>query len=319
MNQRTCLILAVTICLAISLAGAAETTVRNDTLVEGGTGNIQAGFVPTESAAAWLTSPCAGDIVAVQVFWRSVIGTTPQSIEDSITIFNGGIFPQPGPVLETIVGPVMTDAVFNEFRFLDENMVIPLIVPVSNGQEFVVSFKFLNAPNQTIGPSVVDDDDGCQNGKNALHASIAGQLFWFSSCALGVQGDWIIRAIIDCQEGSGPGSTPNGGDAPGTPLLMDRLGNGDLQLTWSPSCSDGDDDYEIYQGLMGVYPSHFRKICTTDNATTTTFSPDNFDRYYLVVPTNGSLEGSYGRDSQGNERVQGGNACHVQPPLLSCP
>lgn len=309
------LILPIVFCLALSSVGAAETTVANDTLIAGGTGTIQAGFDPPESAAAWLTSPCNGDIVAVQVFWRSVIGTEPQSIEDSITIFNGGIFPTPGPTLETIVGPVMTDGVFNEFRFLDENMVIPLIVPVSTGQTFIVSFKFLNDPNQILGPSVVDDANGCQAGKNAIDANGLG---WFSACALGVSGDWVIRAVVDCQETSAPGSTPNGGDAPGTPLLLDRLGNGNLRLTWSPSCSDGDDDYEIYEGFLGLFPSHFVRSCSTGGATMATFPPDNFDRYYLVVPTNGSLEGSYGRNSSGIERPQGGGACHAQPPL-SCP
>jgi len=318
MSHRTGPVLLLTFCLAILPTVAAEMTVQNDSLAAGGTGNIQAGFIAGESAAAWLTSPCAGDIVAVQLFWRSVTGIEPQSIEDSITIFNSGIFPNPGPVLETIVGPLMTDAVFNEFRFLDENMVIPLSVPVSNGQEFIVSFKFLNSPNQALGPSMVDDANGCQNGKNSLHADIGGQLFWFSSCALGVQGDWIIRAVVDCQDIAGPGSTPNGGDAPGAPLLLDRLPNDGVELSWSPSCSDGDDDYEIYEGFLGLYYSHFVERCSTGGATTATIAPDNFDRYYLVVPTNGSLEGSYGRDGLGIERPQGGGACHVQPPL-SCP
>ena len=97
MGHRTGPVLLLTVLLAILPTVAAEMTIQNDTLAAGGTGNIQAGFVAGESAAAWLTSPCAGDIVAVQVFWRSVIGTAPQSIEDSITIFDEGIFPNPGP------------------------------------------------------------------------------------------------------------------------------------------------------------------------------------------------------------------------------
>ncbi|HWB20989.1 MAG TPA: hypothetical protein VG711_11860, partial [Phycisphaerales bacterium] len=65
------------------MAGAAETTVQNDSFVSGGSAVVQAGFVANEQAAAWLTSPCDGTIVAVQVAWRSLSGGQPQSIEDS--------------------------------------------------------------------------------------------------------------------------------------------------------------------------------------------------------------------------------------------
>ena len=89
-------------------------------------------------------------------------------------------------------------------------------------------------------------------------------------------------------------------------------------LTWDDSCSSSDDDYEVYEGFMGAYPSHFAKLCSTGGATIATFSPDQFDRYYLVVPTDGTQEGSYGRDSAGVERPQGGGACHGQG-TITCP
>ncbi len=173
---------------------AAEVTVQNDSLADGATGNIQAGFAVGESAASWLTSPCDGNIVAIQIFWRSVTGTEPQSIEDSISIMEAGTFTFPSTVLETISGPVMTDGANNEFRFLDDMGAIPLLVPISNGQEFVVSLRFLNAPDPTNGPSIVTDT-GCQVGKNAIDADGLG---WFNACSLGVSGDFFIRAVIDC-------------------------------------------------------------------------------------------------------------------------
>jgi len=177
-----------------SSVNAVEVTVQNDSLTGGSSGNVQIGFVAGESAAAWLTSPCDGNIVAVQVFWRSLLGGEPQSFEDSITIFGAGAFPAPGGQLSQIVGPVMTDGVVNEFRYLDDNQTIPLIVPVVNTQTFVVSFKFLNTP-PSLGPSVVTDVDGCQAGKNAIFAVPGG---WLNSCSLGVTGDFVIRAVIDC-------------------------------------------------------------------------------------------------------------------------
>ena len=48
-------------------APAEEITVKNDSAVDASTVAIQAGFVAGERAAAWLTSPCDGRIVAVQV------------------------------------------------------------------------------------------------------------------------------------------------------------------------------------------------------------------------------------------------------------
>ncbi len=198
-------LMSVTWILVWTVAGisnAQETTVQNDSLAGGDQGTIQAGFIAGESAAAWLTSPCNGNIVAVQVFWRSLIGGSPPSLEDSITIFDGGVFATPGSVLlnsgvqpAEILGPVMTDGVINEFRFLDENMVIPLSVPVLANDVFVVSFKFLNTPSPVLGPSVVTDSDGCQTGKNGVFAVPGG---WFGACLLGVTGDFVIRAVVDC-------------------------------------------------------------------------------------------------------------------------
>jgi hypothetical protein len=310
-----CSVVALIVCSAMGAdTRAAEETVQNDSLTGGDSGIIQLGFDPGESAAAWLTSPCTGTIVAVQVLWRSSTGTQPADIEDSIKIFDGGIFPTPGIELASVDGPFMTDGVFNEFRYLDENQVIPLSVPVTDGQDFVVSFKFLNDPNPTTGPSVVNDTDGCQNGRNAIDAAGLG---WFNACLLGVTGDWVIRSVVDCAPAAGSGSIPNGGDTPGQPMRISLVG-GQLELTWEPSCEAADTNYEIYEGFLGAYPSHFSKFCNLGNVTTTSFPPDGFNRYYLVVPSGSGQEGSYGRDSSGNERPQGGGPCQTVQSI-SCP
>jgi hypothetical protein len=185
--------------LVAGLAQAAEVVVQNDSLSGGDTGAIQVGFDPGESAAAWLSSPCDGDIVAVQVMWRSFFGGEPQSLEDSISIYAAGTFPTPGALLELLEGPVMTDGVLNEFRYIDEAQTILLSVPVTADQVFVVSFKFANDP-PALGPSVVTDTSGCQGGKNAVDATSLG---WVNACALGVSGDFVIRAVVDCQEATG--------------------------------------------------------------------------------------------------------------------
>lgn len=208
---------AILLALAVQLTHANEVVVRNDSFDPPGQVNVQAGFVANERAAAWLTSPCGGNIVAVQILWRSVSGTTGQSLEDSITIHANGTFPTPGPVLLTLEGPVMTDNAINEFRYIDEQQTIPISIPVTNGQRFIVSFQFANTPSPTNGPSVCTDvGSGCQPQKNGIFAIPPSA--WFNSCLLGVSGDFVIRAVVDCTDTPGACCVPNGSCVPNLTL-----------------------------------------------------------------------------------------------------
>lgn len=185
--------------LASACAGAAEVTVKNDSLTDFGTAAIVWGFVEGEKAASWLTSPCNGTLRAVQIFWRSPIGTSGQTIHDSIEIFRSGTFPTPGALVETIAGPVLADGALNEWRYVDENNLVPLAVDVAENETLVVSFTFDHEPEQLVAPSVVRDSDGVQPNRNGLYAMLApGTYMWFNSASLGVAGDWVIRAVIDC-------------------------------------------------------------------------------------------------------------------------
>ena len=78
---------------------------------------------------------------------------------------------------------------------------------------------------------------------------------------------------------------------------------------WAASCGAGDLDYEIYEGSIGDFTGHVAVECSTGGATTMTISPVGGNTYYLVVPNNGYLEGSYGQNNFGDERAQGGSAC----------
>lgn len=197
--MRTAFGLSIGIALAAT-ASANEVMVQNDSLGDGGQGTIEAGFVANESAAAWLTTPCDGNIVAVDVFWRSLLGNAPAELEDSIDIYRNGSFPVPGDLALSVVGPVLTDGVLNEFRYLDDQQTVPISVPVVQNETFVVSLTFDQAPDPTEGPSVVIDEDGATPNRNAIYASLGGGVYqWFSNTTLGVNGDWVIRAVVDCQ------------------------------------------------------------------------------------------------------------------------
>ncbi len=185
---------------AIALpALASEVTLRNDSLSDFGNAAIVWGFAPGEKAASWLTSPCSGNLVAVQVFWRSPSGTSATVIGSAIEIFRGGSFPQVGALADVIVGPVLTDNALNEWRFLDENNTLPLSVPVEANETVVVAFGFAEAPQAGTDPSVVRDTDGITPNRNAIYADIGGSFAWMSAGLLGVSGDWLIRAVVDCQ------------------------------------------------------------------------------------------------------------------------
>jgi hypothetical protein len=164
---------------------------KNDSVVDFGQVAIQSGFVAGELGASWLTATCTGDLTAVRILWLSVSGGAPSVLHEAIRIHQAGSFPVPGPLVREMLGPVMQDGGFNEFT------VAPPI-PVTSGQTYVVSFQFLTSPTPGNGPSLCNDTDGCQAGRNGIFATPPG--LWFSACALGVSGDFAIRAVVDCTD-----------------------------------------------------------------------------------------------------------------------
>jgi len=98
------------------------------------------------------------------------------------------------------------------------------------------------------------------------------------------------------------GSVPDGSVVPGQQLLIGKAPNGRLALSWGASCEALDNDYAIYEGTLGYFTLHSPKACTTGGSLSKQIIPGAGDRYYLVVPHNGLVEGSYGVDGAGNQR-----------------
>jgi hypothetical protein len=92
--------------------------------------------------------------------------------------------------------------------------------------------------------------------------------------------------------------------------LSVTMSGADLQLSWDPACPSG--DYAIYEGTIGDFTSHAPRLCSTAGATSVTLSPPSGSVYYIVVPLNESVEGSYGTTSAGTERPAGSPACRPQ-------
>jgi hypothetical protein len=206
--------LCLTLGLSCSSALADEIVVKNDSLVDGGSVNICPCFEAPEEAAVWLTSPCNGNIVGIQIFWKSFFGGAPQSIEDAIMVYQGGTFPQVGPVKKELLAPLLSDGGLNEFRYEDDNQTVPISIPVTAGETFVVSLRFFNDnANDLSAGTVVSDNDGCQAGRNTVKVN---GTTWQSACSLGVSGDWVIRAIIECSTSpTGAVCLPDGSCADG--------------------------------------------------------------------------------------------------------
>ena len=106
-----------------------------------------------------------------------------------------------------------------------------------------------------------------------------------------------------------PGGRING-------LTVNKSG-GNVNLSWFRSCSTADTNYEVYEGSVGSWASHVPVTCAT-GGTTSSFAPAAGNRYYLIVPTNGASEGSYGKSSAGVERPASSSACVAQS-IGSCP
>ena len=198
-------VLAVLV-IASSVTGE-EIVVRNDSFESGGSAYIVGDFIPGEHAGVRLTTPCDGAIVAVQIAWLEGTPGHTASIEEAIHIYAEGTFPTPGLELALLEAPLLTPGFLNEYRYVDEGQTIPLHVPVVAGQSFYVTLEFANATNVGEGgPSVIRDVDGCQPGCNVLYAIPGG---WLNFCIF-LQGDLVIRAVVDCEEMPGACCLPDG-------------------------------------------------------------------------------------------------------------
>ena len=144
---------------SLSPALAEEVTVQNDSFT-GGEVHIFGDFSPGEEATVWLQSPCDGNIVEIQIAWYSDPEGAPLTMEEAIRIYQAGSFPTPGPVIEEFLGPWLTPGAINLFTEVGEPPV-PISVPISADQVFVVGLEFANQTDVGNGTGgLLRDGDG---------------------------------------------------------------------------------------------------------------------------------------------------------------
>lgn len=167
---------------------------------------------------------------------------------------------------------------------------------------------------------------GCQtfngNPSSCIVAGIPSNLLegTYHTAVFDLNGDgWKDLVLGRCnstevymnQPGVAAGGVPDGNATPGTQLVLGKYPDGRVELSWGASCALTDSNYEIYSGLIGNFTNHNPLFCDT-TSTIRNFFPALGDLYYLVVPSNLSVEGSYGVNSLGNQRPASTNACRPQ-------
>jgi len=92
-------------------------------------------------------------------------------------------------------------------------------------------------------------------------------------------------------------------------LTLDLDASGVLHLNWQAACATTSGDFAVYEGDLGDFSSHSPRQCTTGGASDLLLGPSFGDQYYLIVPQQGRVEGSYGLDGSGAERARSSFIC----------
>jgi hypothetical protein len=158
----------------------------------------------------------------------------------------------------------------------------------------------------TAWPDGCDDDYGASQSQVTVAMSGGETVYLLVSAYFGDGGNLVLHAAF----------TAGAGDLAG--LSVAKAAGGNLALSWEPSCLESDTDFEIYEGAMGSWTSYAPATCTTGGGTSAIVTPPTASAYYLIVPKNGSREGSYGQYGMGLERPQSMTACSVQS-VAGCP
>ncbi len=111
-----------------------------------------------------------------------------------------------------------------------------------------------------------------------------------------------------------PGEVPISQAAPGEPLMVEKDGS-DLIISWDAECNAAfSTDYALYRGTISAISSgtydHAPIVCTdSGDDRTEAVDAGTGSYYFIVVPNDLSVEGSYGSATSGN-RPASSSACY---------
>jgi MYXO-CTERM domain-containing protein len=175
------LIALVAVLLAPAVAGA-ETELKNDAFVSGGTASFMQGFVAGEMGAARFVpdGPCT--ITKLQLLFGGA--STAQAVTLHIYDDSAGVS-TPGAALVAA-----TDVTLQGSNSALSEIDLTTLGQITATGPFRVALEFQHAGF----PSIARDDDGNTHpDRNFIYASGTG---WTRSQDSGVAGDWVIRAFV---------------------------------------------------------------------------------------------------------------------------
>jgi hypothetical protein len=170
-------------------------------------------------------------------------------------------------------------------------------------------FPFGNDPQACVAT-----DGGLQQSDSAIMRPMTAGATWLIRVTryIAANGGRCMLSFAFTASASGAGRVPSDEGQPGAPATVDKAPAGQITLAWAPSCLASDTDYAVYEGSLGDFSSHTQRLCSTGGATSATLTPGSGGRYYLIVPSDGGHEGSYGTRTGGLERPAAATACLPQ-------
>jgi len=129
-------------------------------------------------------------------------------------------------------------------------------------------------------------------------------------------GDSTWDSVFALVATGGAVTAPGGADG----LTIAKNGGGTFQFSWNADCGNGA-NYGIYrgnisQGFGSARP--MRGLCEVSGTSASVPEGSGSGYFYLVVPNGLELEGSYGNDSNGEQRAPSGRGCFPQAAVDEC-
>ncbi len=190
-------VLFVLLLVAGRFAQAAPLVLQNDSFQSGDTVACQAGFATGEMGASTLGPvPEAFSIQAV----RFLFGGSEDQVTITLHVYIDEGTPNPGPEIYASDFQVTgSNQAIQEIDLSGANLSLPA------GSSIRVAVEF----HHTGAPGLCRDDDGIQPARNWIYSGT-----WVDSRIYGLQGDWVLRAVVDTQPPNEPDAGPPDASAP---------------------------------------------------------------------------------------------------------
>lgn len=230
--------------------------------------------------------------------------------------------PQEGRVLSA-GGNLSTDGAGNVWALWNDQSAGASSVAVRYSQDHGESFGAVHRMNRETPQGSQDNYLSELNVVSSMAASVvlpesggSPATAWatWGGDREGNLGEALVNSFEVDADAAAPGSLP--GES--ADLMVRKTAGDELELEWSADCGSGT-LYGIYRGdLDSGYESIAIDQCSVSGTTATVAEGASSGEFFLVVPEASEFEGSYGRDSAGEQRSPASDACRPLDQLDAC-